>query len=255
MAASNSACWPGVMRMSANSRIIGCPFGSTDAEILRQRARVAGQRRRFARQHDTALLHHRCALGVREHLAVVAIDDQRADAAGTNLSDDAPDLGDDQRRESFGGFVEDQQPRVGHQRAADGQHLLLAARQLLPAMAEPLGQPRERLHHAIESPVALAVDAGALAHHQVLAHRKVREDAAALGHVADAEPRDLFRRLAGDVACRRSRCAPTPLARSPSSNGSAWSCPCRCGRAGRPTWRRGCRGRRRAGCGCRRSRC
>ena len=39
----------------------------------------------------------------------------------------APDLGADQRRQAFGRLVEDQQPRIGHQRAADRQHLLLAA--------------------------------------------------------------------------------------------------------------------------------
>ena len=41
----------------------------------------------------------------------------------------APDLGADQRRQPFGRLVEDEQARVGHQRAADGQHLLLAARE------------------------------------------------------------------------------------------------------------------------------
>ena len=41
----------------------------------------------------------------------------------------------DQRRQAFGRLVEDQQIGVGHQRAADGQHLLLAAGQLGAAVA------------------------------------------------------------------------------------------------------------------------
>ena len=45
------------------------------------------------------------------------------------------------------------------------------------------------------------------------------------------------------------------VSRSPSRCGSASSCPCRCGRAGRGPCPRAARSRRRAGCGCRRSRC
>jgi hypothetical protein len=47
---------------------------------------------------------------------------------------DAPDLARDQRRQAFRGFVEDEHVGVGHQRAADGEHLLLAAGQLLAAV-------------------------------------------------------------------------------------------------------------------------
>jgi len=46
------------------------------------------------------------------------------------------------------------------------------------SVAMPLGQPREGHQHAVVGPYALAVDAGARAHHEVLAHRQVREDAA-----------------------------------------------------------------------------
>ncbi len=139
-------------------------------------------------------------IGVRKHLAVVAVDDERGDAGRADLADHAPDLGHDQRREPFGGLVEDQQARVGHQRAADGKHLLLAARELLAAMRKPLGQARKGGHHAVEGPGAAAVDARALAHHEVLAHREVREDAAAFGHIADAQARHFLGRPAGHGA-------------------------------------------------------
>jgi hypothetical protein len=82
----------------------------------------------------------------------------------SRMVDDAPDLHGDQRREAFGGFVEDQQIGVGHQRAADGEHLLLAARQLPAAVVDALAQPRKGFHHPLEGPVALAVDAGARRH-------------------------------------------------------------------------------------------
>ena len=56
-------------------------------------------------------------------------------------------------------WVEHEQPRVRHQRAADREHLLLAARELLPAVAEALAEARERGEHALEGPVARAVGA------------------------------------------------------------------------------------------------
>ena len=46
----------------------------------------------------------------------------------------APDLFANERRQSFGGLVEEQQPRVGHQGAADREHLLLAAGELAARM-------------------------------------------------------------------------------------------------------------------------
>ena len=46
-----------------------------------------------------------------------------------DLVDGAEDLLHEQRGQAEGGLVEQQQPRPGHQRAGDGQHLLLAARE------------------------------------------------------------------------------------------------------------------------------
>ena len=89
------------------------------------------------------------------------------------------------------------------------EHLLLAARELLAAVAEPLGEPREGRQHALEGPVALAVDAGARAHHEVLAHRQVREDAAAFGHVADAAAAPSSRAPGRSRRGRASRTRPT----------------------------------------------
>ena len=47
---------------------------------------------------------------------------------------------DDDRRQAFGRLVHDQQARIGQQRAADRQHLLLAAGELGAAVAAALGQ-------------------------------------------------------------------------------------------------------------------
>ena len=47
-----------------------------------------------------------------------------------------PDFVADQGRETFGGLVQNQEARVGHQRPADRQHLLLAAGHVTPMLQE-----------------------------------------------------------------------------------------------------------------------
>jgi hypothetical protein len=47
-------------------------------------------------------------------------------------------------------LVEQQVAGLGHQRPADGQHLLLAAGQVAGDLLAPLGEPREQLVDAVE---------------------------------------------------------------------------------------------------------
>ena len=63
--------------------------------------------------------------------------------------DQREQLLDQQRRQTERRLVEDQQPRLGHQSASDGEHLLLAAGQRAGALALPLGEPRENREHAL----------------------------------------------------------------------------------------------------------
>ena len=60
---------------------------------------------------------------------------------------------DDARREPLGGLVEEEDARVGEQRAADRDHLLLAARELVAAVPAPLLQAREQLVDGVERPL------------------------------------------------------------------------------------------------------
>ena len=59
---------------------------------------------------------------------------------------------DDDRRQAFQRLVEQQQRRIGHQRARDRQHLLLAAGELVAHVGAPLGEAREQLVHAPSGP-------------------------------------------------------------------------------------------------------
>jgi hypothetical protein len=58
-------------------------------------------------------------------------------------ADQREHLLDQQRRQAERGLVQDQQPRLGHQAAADGQHLLLAAAQRAGELPRALAQPRK----------------------------------------------------------------------------------------------------------------
>src|SRR5262249_20327536 len=59
---------------------------------------------------------------------------------GLELRDGAADLGHQLRREPFGGLVHQQHARVAHERAADREHLLLAAGQRAGELGVALGE-------------------------------------------------------------------------------------------------------------------
>ena len=108
------------------------------------------------------------------------------------LLDRAIDLGAHQRREPLGGLVQDQQARVGHQRATDGEHLLLAARKLAAEVALPLRELREQRVHALERPRRRARSPGR-GRDEVLAHGEVGEDLPPFGHQPEPRLRDAIR--------------------------------------------------------------
>src|SRR5205085_5426396 len=95
---------------------------------------------------------------------------------------------------------EQQAARLRHQSAADGEDLLLAARERAGELAPALGEPREHGVDAIEVglPVA-AVAAAVAAHKQVLGDGELDEHLAALGPEDEAPAHALRGRGAGDV--------------------------------------------------------
>jgi hypothetical protein len=90
--------------------------------------------------------------------------------------------------------------RVAHQRAGDGQHLLLAARHLARPPAAHLGEIREDREQALRRPRLGAVGRYAAADLEVLEHREVGEDAPVFRHVAEAGARDTIARKPVDRA-------------------------------------------------------
>ena len=93
------------------------------------------------------------------------------------LGDELDQLG----RQPHRGLVEQHQHRPGHQRPADGEHLLLPARQRSGQPGAHLREHREQLVDLVERLPGLSVPAARVsAEHQVLLHGQPGEDMAAL---------------------------------------------------------------------------
>jgi hypothetical protein len=95
-----------------------------------------------------ALLHDQRPIGVRQYPDVLLDDDHRDPVVVDPLHDLEHRLGQ-RRAEPEGGLVDEQQPRAGHQRPADGEHLLLATGQGPRGLIGPFGEPREVLEDEV----------------------------------------------------------------------------------------------------------
>ena len=120
---------------------------------------------------------------------------RRIDEAGAfELLETAPDLGPHQRRQALGRLVQDEEPRVGHQRPGDREHLLLAARELVTHVVEPDRQRGKQAQHPVEGPGILPPPPVGRRRHEVLPDREVGKDLAPLGHEPEADLRHAVRR-------------------------------------------------------------
>ena len=151
--------------------------------------------------HDAAVFQHVAVVGgVQRHVGVL-LDQQNGGAAlAVDAHHDLEDLLGQLGGQAQAGLVQQDQLGRGHQRAADGQHLLLAARQQAGVLRPALPQDREvRVHLLHVARHAVAVAAGVGAHQQVVVHRQQREHFAPLGHVREPLLHDEGRVAGGDV--------------------------------------------------------
>jgi hypothetical protein len=96
---------------------------------------------------------------------------------------------------------------IRDQRAADGQHLLLAARELVAHVLPALGQPRKEREHLLRGPGIAAPErfcAKASRCSRTLRFGKICRP---LGHQRDAEARDAVGRQPFDALGRENRCS------------------------------------------------
>src|SRR5688500_9847545 len=111
--------------------------------------------------HDHAAgLEHIRAIGDAQRLVYVLLDEQGGDALPGNVLNGLKDVLHEQWRQSERRLVEHEQAGIGHQAAADGEHLLLAARKRSAELLLALFEPREDAESTLD--ILLAVFAAAL---------------------------------------------------------------------------------------------
>ena len=108
------------------------------------------------------------------------------------------DLVDDVGLYAFGWFVQDEEVRLGEKRAADGQVLLLSAREHAALAMAEVFQDGTKGIHAFERgfwffPLCHSADV------EVLLHREMRKNTATLGDVSDASARAFLAGKTRDV--------------------------------------------------------
>src|SRR5450631_2391505 len=140
------------MASRSNNRHRGPSRKTSDPDVLVEFFRLRAQLFRGAAPDNPSLFHDEMAVGETKQRTDVLVDHDQRQARLLQLFEALPDLRPDQRRKPLGRLVEYQQARVGHQRASDGKHLLLATRQIGPKVALPLLEPRKQFIDALERP-------------------------------------------------------------------------------------------------------
>src|SRR6266850_4936957 len=151
---------------------------------------------RSAFEHDLAVHDDVAAVGDANRLVEILLGHQHREAVALlELLDLGDGMRDQDRREPHRGLVHQQQAGRGHQRAADRQHLLLAARERAGELAPALRQDGKNLERKGKIPA----DVGARrlaesAEQEVLLDAEPGKQAPPLGHHGDAQVDDLLRR-------------------------------------------------------------
>src|SRR5258706_5193900 len=118
--------------------------------------------------------------------------DEDGDTSLAHFVELRKDLLDDNRRETKAEFVGKQHLWLSHQRAADGQHLLLAAGERVAELPFAAFNRWKHRHHAavVRRNVLAAPHIGT--DHEVLAHGQIWKNASPLRHMRDATPYNLL---------------------------------------------------------------
>src|SRR5439155_4188143 len=170
-------------KKSAESRTASMSRPGSGDHQAGQALRIGKQVRAWTAVRDAAAVQHERALRDSERDFRVLLDqhDRKrvlVDQALQGLQQDF----DNDGREPLERLVHEQQRRVAHQRPADGEHLLLAAGDLVAPVGAPLRELRKKIVDALETPAAWTRGDA-----EVLLDRERREDIASLRDQADAQ--------------------------------------------------------------------
>src|SRR5687767_1749807 len=176
----------------------------SDPEVALPESAVGVECGRRAFPCDTAALDDGVAVGELYQPLDVLVDHQDGLASAAQPPEAAPDFLAHERREPFGRFIQDQEVRVRDERAADREHLLLAARELVALVLLAFCQFWKQLENAFGRPRIASPRAVLGERHEVLAHAQVREDLPPFGHERDAHARDAVGRESLDTLAAKS---------------------------------------------------
>src|SRR5215472_3216328 len=169
--------WPGGAWKKKNvPKRIGAA-SSAHPKIARLDLLVGEELRGASGVDDLAPAQDVGAVGHGEGEREVLLHEEDGKPLALELADHPPHLAYEEGGETFRGLVQEEQVGIAHEGAPNGQHLLLAARQLVGPIAAALTQPGEELLHALQAPTSAAVPR----HLEVLADGERGKDAATLG--------------------------------------------------------------------------
>src|SRR5262249_41729315 len=171
---------------------------------------VWGQLRGGGMVAKLPFLHEVDALTGAEGQFDVLLDEQDSHPLAMQSVDDAADLRHEPRHQAFGGFIEQDDLGLEHHRAADRQHLLLAAGKRTAGLPASLAEAWKEREQLIEQGSLLGLrNPGAIeARAQVLHDGELPEDAPILRDVADTAPRQPVGGHARNGLAREADAAP-----------------------------------------------
>ena len=139
-----------------------------------------------AGEHDDAAVQHRVVVAdVARPFEILLDDEDRHLALAAQMHKRAADVLDDRRLDALGRLVEDKEFGLRHQRAGDGELLLLAARKVAAAASQHVVEHgKERKDLVVDRP--LGSRPRRVAGHEIFAHGEQRENLAALRDIAKA---------------------------------------------------------------------
>ena len=130
----------------------------------------------------------------------VLLDQQHRQAAIDQEADARQQVGDQPRRQTRRRLVQHQHARPGEQRAADRQHLPLAAGERRALVMAPLGEPREEVEDVGDGEEMAVFGIGRRPHQrEILVDRELGKDVLAFRHQREPAPHPLMRGETGDI--------------------------------------------------------
>src|SRR5262249_39754690 len=182
---------------------------SRHAKMLIEHSRLLRERCGRALENESTGREHIDLIRYRQSELQVLLHQQDCVAKLAQASHDLLDLEHQAWCESLGWLIHQNQSGIGHERAGDGEHLLLAAAERATGMIDALGELRKFFEHLVEVPVLIrsalfrrSLQAGEHAgrQQQVLAHAERTENPPALRHDRNAILRNRVGRLSAQRA-------------------------------------------------------